>query len=235
MSEEVRTNGRTILSHAVVIGLTALIPVPIVDDMVKSYFQRRLVRKLAASHKSQLAPEDVEMLADDTGGGGCLGCLWGALLYPVTRLFRKILYFLELKRSIDTVSISAHRGFLVDHALRSGWLAPEGRHAAPAVRSAIDHVINDAPIRPVEEAIRQTLRQSTGVLFAAATLLWNSVASLSRASNSDDLSSVLEPLADQEGEKIGGIVESLQRKIDQIPAEHFQKLANSLGALLGEG
>ncbi len=234
MGTRTNTNGTTILSHAVVIGLTALIPVPLVDDMVKSYFQRRLVRKLAAANGRHLDPKDIELLADDASGGGCVGCLFGAVVYPFTFLFRKILFFLEMKRSIDTVSINAHRGFLIDHVLRSSWLAPEGRHAAPAVRSAIDYVIKDAPIRPVEVAVRQTFRQSRGVLFAAATLLWNSVKVLTRSSRPDEVSGVLEPLVEQEGEKVRGIVETLQASIDKIPAEHFDKLTSKLAAMLGE-
>ena len=39
-------NQKLIITHAVLTGLTPLIPVPIVDDLVKSYFQRRLVREV---------------------------------------------------------------------------------------------------------------------------------------------------------------------------------------------
>lgn len=39
-------NQRLIITHAVLTGSIPLIPIPIVDDLVKSYFQRRLVREL---------------------------------------------------------------------------------------------------------------------------------------------------------------------------------------------
>jgi hypothetical protein len=234
MTQDKIGNERTILTHAVVIGLTALIPVPIVDDMVKAYFQRRLVRKLAESHGRVLVDEDVGVLAEDAGGGGCLGCFFGALLYPILKLLRKLAFFLELKRSVDTVSLVAHHMFLVDHVLKMGWLAPEGRHAAPAVRSAIDHVTGEASIRPVETAVRKTFRNSRKVLFGAAAVLWKAVAGLTRASKPDEVQSVLEPLASEEGQRIEGVVEALQRQIDAIPREHFERLTARLAAMLGE-
>ena len=235
MSTREPGNERTILTHAVVIGLTALIPLPIVDDMVKSYFEKRLVRKLAESHGRVLPDGDVDVLSEDRSGGGCLGCVLGALAYPILKLLRKVAFFLELKRSVDTVSKTAHRAYLVDHALRMGWLAPEGRHAAPFVRSAIEHVMKETNVGPVEMATRQTFRQSRKALFGAATVLWKSVAGLTRASKPDEVSAVLEPLAAEEGKRIEGVVESLQRHIEAIPAEHFERLKARLGAMLGEG
>ena len=39
---------RGLVTYSVLAGLTPLIPVPFVDDLVKNYFRRRLLRSLAA-------------------------------------------------------------------------------------------------------------------------------------------------------------------------------------------
>src|ERR1041384_4225945 len=81
-----------LVTHAVLTGLTPLIPVPLVDDLVKSYFRKRLVRSLAASAGRVLSEEELDALASE-GGGGCLrGCVATALVYPLKAVFRKIFY-----------------------------------------------------------------------------------------------------------------------------------------------
>ena len=47
MSNAPPNNQGTIATHAVLAGLTPLIPVPVVDDIAKNYFRRRMVRGLA--------------------------------------------------------------------------------------------------------------------------------------------------------------------------------------------
>jgi hypothetical protein len=53
-----------LVTHAVLTGLTPLIPVSLVDDLVKSYFRKRLVRTLAASVGRDTLPfkDDVRKL-----------------------------------------------------------------------------------------------------------------------------------------------------------------------------
>src|SRR5215208_1942675 len=92
MAELSSTNQRQIILHAVLAGLTPLIPVPLVDDLVKSYFQRRMVRKLAAAHRRRLSDADIETLADDQDSGCLAGCLTTVLLLPLKAIFRKIFF-----------------------------------------------------------------------------------------------------------------------------------------------
>src|SRR5262245_48986903 len=95
------TNQKLILSHAVLIGLTPLIPIPFVDDLVKSYFQRRMVRKLSAIYGKILSDQEIKTLADDPDQGCLWGCLSNVLLFPLKLLFRLIFFFLEWKRAVD--------------------------------------------------------------------------------------------------------------------------------------
>ena len=60
-------NQRSLVTYAIFVGLTPLIPVPFVDDLAQSYFRRRLVRMLAASHGHALGPDDLDALVAERG------------------------------------------------------------------------------------------------------------------------------------------------------------------------
>jgi hypothetical protein len=128
-----------LVTHAVLTGLTPLIPVPLVDDLVKSYFRKRLVRSLAASAGRVLSDEEANTLASESEGGCLRGCVGAVLIYPLKAVFRKIFYFLEWKRAVDLTSRTYHFGYLVGHALRRREGAPSllDAHGARAVNEAI--------------------------------------------------------------------------------------------------
>ena len=108
-----------LLRDAVLVGLTPLIPLPFVDDLARVALRRRLVRGVAAEEGVDLAPAMVEALAGEPAGG-CLGTLPKLVLYPINKIFRKIFFFLEVKRAVDLVSTSWHYGWLLQVALRTG-------------------------------------------------------------------------------------------------------------------
>src|ERR1044072_8622208 len=67
-----------LVTHAVLTGLTPLIPVPLVDDLVKNYFRKRLVRRLAAAAGRTLSEEELNALASESEGGCLRGCVMTA-------------------------------------------------------------------------------------------------------------------------------------------------------------
>src|SRR5437763_14965254 len=87
-------NQRSLVAHAVLAGLTPLIPVPVVDDLAKNYFRRRLVRRLAAAHGRGLSGEELSALTKERGRGCVRGCLTAVVVYPLKAVFRKVFYFL---------------------------------------------------------------------------------------------------------------------------------------------
>ena len=63
------------------VGLTPLIPVPFVDDLVRGHLMRRMVRALAAERGRALSNEEVQALTEDRGG--CLaGCAGQFVVWP---------------------------------------------------------------------------------------------------------------------------------------------------------
>jgi hypothetical protein len=223
-----------LVTHAVLTGLTPLIPVPLVDDLVKNYFRKRLVRRLAAGAGRVLSEEELDALASESGGGCLGGCVGTVLVYPVKAVFRKIFYFLEWKRAVDLTSRTYHFGYLVGHALRRRDGAPSllDAHGARAVNEAIEAVCREAPIKPLESAVGGTFRKSKSVLRSAASLLSGSLRR--QPPRPERVAEAIESVEPEEERELQPVVTRLQRSIASVPEEHFRSLRNSLEARLGQ-
>lgn len=221
------TTQRRILSHSVLSALALLIPAPFVDDMVVDYFRRRLVRRLAEERGLPLAEEDVRTLADDESKGCLPGCLGAVVLYPIKKILRQVFFFLEWKRATDLVSTVYHRGVLLDHAMETGRLGPK----SPAeVRAAIDAVLAETPVGPVEVAVRGAFNQSKSVLKGGVAILQRAVG---RGKQPEQVVGAVEAVRDEEERQISGVVDLLQAKIATVPDEHFTRMRERLRARLG--
>jgi hypothetical protein len=219
---------RRILSHSVLTALALLIPVPFVDDMVVDYFRRRLVRRLGEGRGVQISEEDVRTLADDPHKGCLPGCLGGALLYPIKKIFRQIFFFLEWKRATDLVSIVYHRGVLLDWAIEQGRLGPK---SAAEIRAAMDGALAETPVGPVEMAIRGAFNQSKSVLKGGVAILQRAVGG--RGKQPEQVVGAVEAVRAEEERQIPGVVDLLQEKIATVPDEHFNGLRERFLARLG--
>lgn len=224
-----------LVTHAVLTGLTPLIPVPLLDDLVKSYFRKRLVRRLAAGAGRSLTDEELDALASEREGGCLRGCVVSVLVYPLKAVFRKLFYFLEWKRAADLTSRTYHFGYLVGHALRRGEGGPSllDTHGARAVNEAVEAVCREAPIKPLESAVGGTFRKSRGVLSAAAALLSRRLRR--QPPRPERVAEAIESVEPQEERELQPVVTRLQRSLASVPEEHFRHLRESLEARLGQG
>jgi hypothetical protein len=227
---------RGLVTYSVFVGLTPLIPVPVLDDLAQSYFRRRLVRMLAASHGRALSAGEVEALVAERGGGCLRGCVAQAVLYPLKKIFRKVFYFLEWKRAADLTSQTYHFGYLLNYALqpRADGDSLINMRGAGEVRAAIDAVCLEAPIKPVESAVGGTFRQSKRVLRSAASLL---AQALRRVTGSrpdrEEVARVIESVEPEEEREIETVVTRMQKSLANVPEEHFRGLRARLDARLG--
>jgi hypothetical protein len=221
-----------LVTHAVLTGLTPLIPVPLVDDLVKSYFRKRLVRSLAAAAGRTLTEEELNALTSEPAGGCLRGCVGAVLVYPLKAVFRKIFYFLEWKRAVDLTSRTYHFGYLVGHALRrrEGGASLLDAHGARAVSEAIEAVCREAPIKPLESAVGGTFRKSKGVLRGAAGLLSKSLRR--QPPQPERVAEAIESVEPEEERELRPVVTRLQTSIASVPDEHFRALRESLEARL---
>ena len=226
-------NQRQIILHSVLAGLTPLIPVPFVDDLVKAYFKRRLVRKLALSHSQFINDQDLQTLADDADSGCLQGCLTTIVVYPLKAIFRKIFFFLEWKRAVDIVSHTYYQGFLLDAALGERWIAPAGIRRAEEVRAAMDTVLLQLNTSLIDRAVKGIFRQSKAALKSAAQLLHNRLQRLRRKPSQEQVTQAVEGLEDQEERQLEGVIGQLQNAINEMPDEHFERLKVQLAQALG--
>lgn len=227
-----KSDQNTLATYSVLAALTPLIPIPFVDDLAKTYFRRQLVRALAANHAHAMSPQHVNALADEAGSGCLLGCLGTVLIYPVKFIFRKIFFFLELKRAADTASQTYCHGYLVACAFQEGWCAPAGPHQPAAVRAAIDAVLSQTDTSLVNRAARGAFSQSKGVLRGAVATLVGRLRSLAGRSSPEEVAQAIAAVEQQEEAQIEPIANRLQRALAELPAEHFEQLRARLKAML---
>jgi hypothetical protein len=226
-----------LVAHAVLTGLTPLIPVPVVDDVAKNYFRKRLVRRLAASQGRGLSGDELSALTKEQGRGCVRGCLTAVLVYPLKAVFRKVFYFLEWKRAVDLTSRTYHFGYLTSYALqpRAGGASLVDLCGAASVGEAIQAVCREAPIKPVEAAVGGAFRQSRRGLRAAANLLARSLRRLAGRARDEEVAEAIERVETEEEREIEPAVMRLQRSIASVPEDHFRHLRARLEARLGLG
>jgi hypothetical protein len=232
MDSPAPSNLTNIVTHAVLAGLTPLIPLPVVDDLILNYFRRRMVRRLARAHGLTLPAKVTDALTTDHEGGFLRGCLTTAIVYPLKSIFRKIFYFLEWKRMIDLTSRTIHDGYLIDHAFAQGWLAPDGPYRPEQVSWAIHQVCREAPIKPVEAAVRIAFRQSRRKLVDGARLLERQFRRLRKQPDEESISVEMKALAPEEEKELAGVVAQVENEIGQVSAGHFQQLKDELARRL---
>ena len=159
-------NQTTVITYAVLIGLTPLIPIPILDDLVKSFFYKSLVRTLATRYKLSLNDIEIDILTEDRGRG-IKGCLIGTLEYIVKSLIRKLTVVLEWRRAIDLVTHAYYFGYLLDYAFQQGWYTPGDSQQALRLRAAIEMARKNANTNLVKNIVQTSFNQSRSRIMEA--------------------------------------------------------------------
>ena len=163
-------------------GLTALIPVPFLDDWTLDLIRRRLARELFARHGVPLSREARAVLTAK-GPWAVSGCLYQAffvlVLVPVKiltfffkRLARTLLFFLALKQATDRASEVFHEGYLLESALRRELIdAPAETEVVARVMNAIRQTVLEVDTSPVKSIFRRVLKLNRSSLSQAAAVL----------------------------------------------------------------
>ncbi len=214
-----------LLSHAALVGLTPLIPVPLVDDAVKGYLERRLVREIALARGLILTDEQVRAVAEGPQQGVLAQLGRGALLLPVRLLFRKVFLVLEVKRASDAASECFHRGYLLDAALRARAHPPHV--SAGELREAIDRVLRAVTHSPLRAAVEAAFSRSQGTLRKGVTALVSALRGGGEVVSEERLGA-----AAAEAEAVG-LAGRLRAAIAGVPDAHFEQLEARLRRELG--
>jgi hypothetical protein len=220
-----------LLTHALLVGLTPLIPIPLLDDAVKGAIERRLVGELAAAHGLVLSKEDVAALASDPGDNIFLAIAKGIVSFPFKLIFRKLFVVLEVKRASDEASRCYHRGLLLDVAFGSRVVAPLGPKRPAEVRAAIEQACREISVSPMGRAVSGVFEGSKGVLEALGRDLLRRVLRRGAPTRETVDSAVGAEAADET--RVTGLVDRLQAAVASVPAGHFAALEDRFEAIVG--
>jgi hypothetical protein len=168
-------NQRSIITHAVLVGLTPLIPIPGLDDLVKSFFTHSLIRSLAAASGLLLSEEEVTALSEDQNSGCMKGCVLGLVEYYVKRLVRKMSVVLEWHRSVELVTHTYYSGHLLEYAFQEGWYIPGDVKQATRLRFAIEQAYRSANTEFVKRAVQSSFKRSSKLVLSAVRQVTDSL------------------------------------------------------------
>ncbi len=145
--------------YALLIALTALIPVPLLDRGIENYLRRRMVRAIARRHELELSDDDVVTLSHSPSGG-LMGCVGAIVLWPVRKVLKTVLFVWQIKSIADSASEIIHRALMVEEAMEAGWLPGD----AQVVRKAMDTSLDSVDTRVVERRIAGVFQDHTNEL-----------------------------------------------------------------------
>jgi hypothetical protein len=215
-----------LVSYAVLVGLTPLIPLPVLDEYVHTVLERRLVAAVARAHGVAWSDEEVRALVDDeTSVMG--GIARKAFTFPVKLLFRKAFLVLQIKRASDEASLAYHRGYLVNRAVAQKIVAPLGPRSMREVRKAIDTACEKVPISPLASALAGVFRGSVGALEAIGKALVGRIKRAGRRMNESDVATAVEDTAEKTD-----LVARVRAAIGAVPREHFDALDHAFDQAL---
>ncbi|MCB9758693.1 MAG: hypothetical protein H6739_02540 [Alphaproteobacteria bacterium] len=142
-----------IAHYGLLSGLCPLIPLPFVDEWVLRRVRAALFVELLQAQGVSEAGANADTLSEDTRAF-FPGCLWGAFLYPIRKLFRTVLFFLLIKDCLDQATETLHRGQMVLLAAERGLLPA---HTAE-VRAHMDQACRDQSISPINRFLLRKQR-----------------------------------------------------------------------------
>lgn len=231
-----------LLTPVVLIGASAMIPVPFVDDLAKAYLEKRLFQELAQREGFKLSKEEQSRLTQEPSSGCCaLGCLGSAFLYPIKRLLRKVFFFLEIKRAVDQSTTALAQAWLFELTLNRGLWQPGGNPAScDQVRTAIREACHSQGVKPLETAISHAFRGAKGTLMEFArnfagkatsdeTKMAEAVADLEREEQ-EQLEGLTQKLSDSLGEVSDGYLERFAVTFEEHLAQELAKPLQTPGA-----
>ncbi len=171
---------KLILTYSVLAGLTPLIPIPFLDDWVKTIFLRRMARLVTQARGLTLTAAEIDALIQENFWDSCVeGCVM-IFLRLLRELFSKIFFWIEWRRAFVTISTTYYTGFLIDSALMTGSVlrgepSPERLEEAAQLREGVRRVRQTANLDLIQRLIRPR-----AVLSAAWTLVRSALRQLPR-------------------------------------------------------
>lgn len=210
------------LTSIILVGASAMIPVPFLDDWAKSFLERRSFRLGAERENFKLSSEEADRLVQEPPSGCCLvGCLGKALIYPIKKLIRKILFFLEIKRAVDQSTNALAENWLLSLALRRGLWKPGGELAqADLLREVIEKTCTAQGVKPLELAFQGAFQGAKGTLFDFANRFIGKT-----DQSKEELAATVDLFKQEEADQIAKLTQKLQKEVSAISDSYLRRFA----------
>ncbi|EDM77270.1 hypothetical protein PPSIR1_17460 [Plesiocystis pacifica SIR-1] len=224
-----------VLSYSsLLVGLSRLIPVPFLDDIVEGQVRRQMVAAILHRHGRTTKTGEFGPLYSD--GGGCLGLLWSILTFPIKlllvplkKLLKTVFFFLAIRDMALRMGHALMLGRCLDRQLGKGELGDalskkERTREVQAIRAAFEESYKGSDLGVLRHALSQSLRGAKS-LAAVGTA---AVRSVVRRDNAVEEGASALPEKQQgavsegqaqvqaalEDEKVQGFLEDFDRRFD---------------------
>ena len=151
-----RSRSLPIIFSTLLVGLSPLIPIPVVDDLITAALCRWRVKYLAAQYGLTLTKEEIKTLADLQQVGCLGGAIQNTLGYAVRAIFQNLLFWLEAGRVANLLAQSYYDGVLLDHAFAGGLYKPGSPAEAQRLRKNIIIVRQGAHFRQLTNLLKSS-------------------------------------------------------------------------------
>ena len=151
-----RSRSLPIIFSTLLVGLSPLIPIPAVDDLVTAALCRWRVKYLAAQYGLTLTKEEIRTLAD-LQQVGCLGGVTKrAFGYVLKEILQNMLIWLEAGRVANLLAQSYYDGVLLDYAFAEGLYKTGHPAEAQHLRKNIILVRQGANFRQLTDLLKSS-------------------------------------------------------------------------------
>ena len=151
-----RSRSLPIIFSTLLVGLSPLIPIPVVDDLVTAALCRWRVKYLAAQCGLTFTKEETKTLADLQQVGCLGGAIQNTLGYAVKAFFQNLLFWLEAGRVVNLLAQSYYDGVLLDYAFSEGLYKTGSRAEAERLRKNIMTVRQGANFRQLANLLKSS-------------------------------------------------------------------------------
>ncbi len=212
----------TLLTPVVLIGASAMIPVPFLDDVAKKYLEKRLFRLIAQKEHRELNKEELSALVEEPSKGCfAVGCFLNVLIYPIKKILRKLFFFLEVKRAVDQATTALAKAWLFQLAFRRTlWEPGAGAESASRLREIMNTACEGQGVRPLEVAISHAFEETKGSLSEFAAKFTKK-----KPSTEEEVEKVLETLEKDQEKELAGFTRKLTESLDELKGGYLETFA----------
>ena len=227
----------TVIFHSLLIGAALLVPIPLVDDRLATFFWKRMVSDLARDHKKNLTREQIDVLSYQSQfalGDGCM--IFLKRLFG--ELFQEILFFLEWRKAINLASDAYYSGYLLNELFAYAGFDPAKVHQYAIALQKAKRGVN---MKLVQGVFRAQFHSSKGVLMSVTKWLSSITIGYAKTSwtrwknrknrdvaSEEKMENFFQMHKSRFQELLKDLIVSLQTGIGALPKEHFDTLRNKL-------